>query len=73
MTNIILIFPRIQAEKNNTLELVTLVGLFPLHNGQNCDEIVSVKKYNGFQRMEAFILALNELNYKRNLKKYVES
>ena len=56
---------RIQAGKDNTRELVTLVGLFPLHSGPNCDNIVSVKNYNGFQRMEAFVLALNELNYKR--------
>ena len=55
---------RIQAEKGNPLELVTLVGLFRLHTGPSCDEIVSVKNYNGFQRMEAFVLALKELNNK---------
>ena len=44
---------------------VTLVGLFPLHKGGGCDQIVSVKNYNGFQRMEAFVLALEQLNYKR--------
>ena len=44
---------------------VTLVGLFPLHKGRGCDQIVSVKNYNGFQRMEAFVLALEQLNYKR--------
>ena len=43
---------------------MTLVGLFPLHKGHNCDELVSVKNYNGFQRMEAFILALEKLNSK---------
>ena len=44
------------------------MGLFPLHRGPACDEIVSVKNYNGFQRMEAFVLALNEINRKdRNL------
>ena len=53
---------RIQAEQENSLELVTIVGLFRLHTGPNCDEIVSVKNYNGFQRMEAFVLALKELN-----------
>ena len=53
---------RIQARQNNTLELVTLVGLFRLHTGPNCDKIVSVKNYNGFQRMEAFVLALKEIN-----------
>ena len=58
-------FSRIQAGKNNARELVTLVGLFPLHSGPGCEKIVSVKNYNGFQRMEAFVLALNELNYKR--------
>ena len=41
---------------------VTLIGLFPLHQGTNCDKIVSVKNYNGFQRMEALVLAINELN-----------
>ena len=44
---------------------VTLVGLFPLHKGGGCDQIVSVKNYNGFQRLEAFVLALEQLNYKR--------
>ena len=58
---------RIQAGQNNTLELVTLVGLFRLHTGPDCDEIVSVKNYNGFQRMAAFVLALNELN-SRNIE-----
>ena len=27
-----------------------------------------MKNYNGFQRMEAFVLALNELNYKRRFQ-----
>ena len=58
---------RIQAGQNSTRELVTLVGLFRLHTGPDCDEIVSVKNYNGFQRMEAFVLALNELN-SRNIE-----
>lgn len=59
---------RIQADEANTLELVTLVGLFRLHTGHNCTEIVSVRNYHGFQRMEAFVLALKELNYNRNIQ-----
>ena len=66
---------RIQAEQGNSLELVTLVGLFRLHTGPNCDEIVSVRNYNGFQRMEAFVLALKELNDRAipNKQVYVEA
>ena len=41
---------------------VTLVGLFPLHKGADCTEIVSVKNYNGYQRMEAFVMALEKVN-----------
>ena len=41
---------------------MTLVGLFPLHTGHRCEKIVSVKNYNGFQRMEAFVLALEKVN-----------
>lgn len=55
----------IQQPKSDARARVTLVGLFPLHQGPNCDQIVSVKNYYGFQRMEAFILALNVLNNKR--------
>ena len=64
---------RIQAEKGNPLELVTLVGLFRLHTGPSCDEIVSVKNYNGFQRMEAFVLALKTLNEKRDSEVLMEA
>ena len=53
---------RITQPKTDTRPIVTLVGLFPLHRGTDCTEIVSVKNYNGFQRMEAFVLALEKVN-----------
>ena len=42
-----------------------MVGLFPLHQNtpdKMCNKIVSVKNYNGYQRMEAFVLALEKVN-----------
>eukprot|EP00092_Neocalanus_flemingeri_P024712 GFUD01026801.1.p1 GENE.GFUD01026801.1~~GFUD01026801.1.p1 ORF type:complete len:923 (-),score=169.35 GFUD01026801.1:112-2880(-) len=55
-------FYRISQPNGDQRPRVTLVGLFPLHKGTNCNEIVSVKNYNGFQRMEAFVLALDKVN-----------
>ena len=59
---------RIQQPNNVKGVRVTLIGLFPLHKGKNCDQIVEVKNYNGFQRMEAFVLALKELNNRTEVK-----
>jgi len=56
-------FYRISQPAGDDRPRVTLVGLFPLHKGSDCSEIVSVKNYNGFQRMEAFVLALEKVNH----------
>ena len=41
---------------------VTLIALFPVSHGPACDQLVCVKNYNGFQRMEAFVWAVNKIN-----------
>lgn len=56
-------FYRISQPAGDDRPRVTLVGLFPLHKGADCTEIVSVKNYNGYQRMEAFVMALEKVNH----------
>ena len=56
---------RISQNAGDSRPRVTLVGLFPLHQNspdKMCNKIVSVKNYNGYQRMEAFVLALEKVN-----------
>ena len=53
---------RIRQKPGDDRPVFTIVGFFPLHKGTDCKEIVSVKNYNGFQRMEAFVLALEKVN-----------
>jgi len=58
-------FYRISQNAGDSRPRVTLVGLFPLHQNspdKMCNKIVSVKNYNGYQRMEAFVLALEKVN-----------
>jgi hypothetical protein len=47
---------------DDTRPRVTLVALFPIHDGDACNNIVCVKNYNGFQRMEAFAWAVDTIN-----------
>ena len=73
LSYISLLSKRIRAERANGKPTVTLIGFFPIHGGKKCDTIVSVKNYNGFQRMEAFVLALKTLNEKRDSEVLMEA
>ena len=80
---------RIQKENPDSRPNVTLIAFFPIHGGESCDEVVSVKNYNGFQRMEvqfvfffylfysylfkAFVLALNELNGRSDSEVFISA
>ena len=53
---------------------MTLVGLFPLHRGPDCSEMVKSSNYRGFQRMEAMVRAIKEVNERTDYSSvYVEA
>ena len=53
---------------------MTLVGLFPLHRGPDCLEIVKSSNYRGFQRMEAMVRAVKEVNERTDYSSvYIEA
>lgn len=53
--------PAAAAAARRSGERLTLVGLFPIHE-RDCHRILTAKHFNGFQRAEAMVFALDKIN-----------